>query len=94
MSSDLKYMAQTTYVILPEILPSYQIRQKKGSTPGRNRTHDLLCHTILPTEALFCLTIPCVICPFGTSTQTQPLFILRYPKRNIDLQEGCIPRRN
>ena len=41
-------------------MPSYQIRQKKGGTPGGNRTHDLLCHTILPTEALFCLTLPCV----------------------------------
>ena len=33
MSSDLKYMAQTTYVILPKIVPSYQIRQKKGWHP-------------------------------------------------------------
>ena len=30
MSSDLKSMAQTTYVILHEILPSFQVKQKKG----------------------------------------------------------------
>ena len=33
MSSYLKYMAQTTSVILPEILSIYQIRQKKGWHP-------------------------------------------------------------
>ena len=33
MSSDFKYVAQTTYDILPEILPSYQISQKKGWHP-------------------------------------------------------------
>ena len=47
MSSDLKYMAPTTYVILPEIVPSYRIRQKKGGTLGGNRTHNLPCNPSL-----------------------------------------------
>ena len=38
MSSDLKNVAQTIYVILPEILPSYQIGpcEKIGKKPQEN----------------------------------------------------------
>ena len=56
MSSYCKFVTQTTYVILPLILPSYQIRQKKGGTQVGIEPTTFPVANRHSNEALFCLT--------------------------------------